>query len=324
MKRKFYPLLAITTLMLAAACSQDDQMGNSDNEAEVTFTANLEGVASTRAISDGLTVDELIFEVYDKDGNRIDALRQEGITVDNRAATVNVRLVKGQTYQFVFWAQKSGQQHYNVEDLKNIEVTYASEANDESRDAFYHYEGATLVTNSFAKEIVLKRPFAQLNLGTTADDITAAATAGVVIEKSSVVVKGAVYSSLSTFDGEVSDPVETAFTLNAIPDAETEELVIADEAEQFDIDNYEYLSTNYLLAPAEGENSTELEFALVNAAGDTINTLSVTNAPLHRNWRTNIVGGILTGEGTFNIVIDQNYDNDYNYKMEGSELEIQP
>lgn len=324
MKRKFYyPVLAATTLMMAAACSQDElvENGASGNEVDVTFTANLEGAASTRAISDGLTVDELIFEVYDEDGNRIDKLRQEGIAVANHAATVNVRLVKGQTYQFVFWAQKSGQTFYTVEDLKNIEVSYTSAANDEERDAFYHYEGKTHVTGSFSKNITLKRPFAQLNLGTTVEDLAAAETAGVVITQSNVKVTGAVYTSLSTFDGAVSSPATTSFTLAAIP-RETEDLIIRDDLNQFENDNYKYLSTNYLLAPADGELSTELVFTLVDGNDETINTLNVTNAPLQRNWRTNIVGDILTGEGTFNIVIDPIYDNDYNYEMDGDSLDI--
>ena len=48
--------------------------------------------------------------------------------------------------------------------------------------------------------------------------------------------------------------------------------------------------------------------------------MTVTNAPLQRNWRTNIVGEILTGEGTFNIVIDPTFDDERNYWMEDNEL----
>ena len=187
MKRKLFPALVITTMMMAASCSQDDLVDNvaSGKEVDVTFTANLEGMAETRAISDGLTVDQLIFEVYDENGNRIDALRQEDIAVANHAATVNVRLVKGQTYQFVFWAQNSAQTYYDVTDLKEIEVlNYTSDANDEKRDAFYWYEPATKVTGSFSKNITLYRPFAQLNLGTTVEDIAAAEKAGVSIAQS--------------------------------------------------------------------------------------------------------------------------------------------
>lgn len=324
MKRKLFPALAITTMMMAASCSQDDLVDNvaSGKDVDVTFTANLEGMAETRAISDGLTVDQLIFEVYDENGNRIDALRQDDIAVANHAATVNVRLVKGQTYQFVFWAQNSAQTYYDVTDLKEIEVlNYTSDANDEKRDAFYWYEPATKVTGSFSKNITLYRPFAQLNLGTTVEDIAAAEKAGVSIAQSTVTVTGAVYSKLNTFNKEVTEPVDATFALANIP-ANSEDLIIRDDLNQFENDYYKYLSTNYLLAPLGGELSTKLVFDLVDDKGQQINELTVTNAPLQRNWRTNIVGDILTGEGTFNIVIDPIYDGDYNYEMDGTWLDI--
>jgi hypothetical protein len=60
----------------------------------------------------------------------------------------------------------------------------------------------------------------------------------------------------------------------------------------------------------------------LNAGANPINELKVYNAPLQRNWRTNIVGEILTGEGTFNITIDPIFDGDRNYDMPGSELVI--
>ena len=76
------------------------------------------------------------------------------------------------------------------------------------------------------------------------------------------------------------------------------------------------------LAPADKELSKELVFTLVDDKNNKINTLQVLNAPLQRNWRTNIVGDILTGEGTFNVVIDPTYDDERNYWMEDSKLEL--
>jgi hypothetical protein len=85
--------------------------------------------------------------------------------------------------------------------------------------------------------------------------------------------------------------------------------------------SYYYLSTNYLLAPVEKSLSDEIVFTL-NAGANPINELKVYNAPLQRNWRTNIVGEILTGEGTFNITVDPIFDGDRNYDMPNSELYI--
>ena len=129
----------------------------------------------------------------------------------------NVRLVKGQTYQFVFWAQKSGAGHYDTSNMKAISVDYNNISNDESRDAFYTFVGKTKVTGPFSQDVTLKRPFAQLNLGTTAQDWGWAQTAGVTITDSKVKVTGEVYSTLNTFDGTVAGETPVEFTLNAIP-----------------------------------------------------------------------------------------------------------
>ena len=318
MKKYFSFIVAVATMFSVASCSQEEVVGNaSGNEVEVTFNATMEGQAVSRAIGDGLTVDQLYFAVYDEAGTEIEALRQDdahgnAVPVSGHGATVKVRLVKGQTYQFVFWAQKSGAGHYDTSNMQAISVDYNNISNDESRDAFYAYVGATKVTGPFSQDVTLKRPFAQLNLGTTAEDWGWAETAGVTITDTKVTVNK-VYTTLNTFDGTVAGETTADFALNAIPSQG--DLLITDNKE------YYYLSTNYLLAPAEKSLSEEIVFTL-NAGTKEINTLKVYNAPLQRNWRTNIVGEILTGEGTFNITIDPIFEGDRNYDMPGSVLYV--
>ena len=338
MKKYFSFIVAVATMFAVTSCSQEEVVGNenSADAVEATFNVGFEGSTDSRAISDGTTVDQLYFAVYDADGKEIKALRQDDVNgnavkVENKTATVKVRLVKGQTYSFVFWAQKSEMGHYNTDDMKAIKVnSYAVDANDETRDAFYAYydmKGEKVEKGFFSKDIVLKRPFAQLNLGTTLRDWIWATTAEVTIAKSKVKVTGAVYNTLNTFTGEVSNSSDAAdaadFKLCLIPDMATEKLVLKKGSENSDktvFEQYYYLSSNYLLAPAEKELSKELVFTLVDEKDVEINTLKVINAPLQQNWRTNIVGDILTGEGTFNIVIDPTFDDERNYWMEDNEL----
>lgn len=327
MKKLFYSFFAAAAMLFAAtSCSQEEMIENgaSGNEVEVSFNVDLEGQTASRTIADGLTVDQLIFAVYDKEGVEIQTLRQDDVKVSNKGAVVKTRLVKGQEYQFVFWAQKSGKSHYTLNYDGELVVNYAeSPANDETRDAFYHHEPTFKVTGSFSKNVTLKRPFAQLNLGTTAEDIAAAAKAGVNMAKSSVKVTRAAYGKMNVLTGEVDneDLVEVTYILAAIPNAEEEELVIDDSEDQFEIDNYEYLASDYFLANTTSVLSS-IEYTLVDDKDSVINKLTIENAPLQRNWRTNIVGEILTGEGTFNIVIDPIFEADRNYPMDGSELDI--
>lgn len=331
MKKYFYSFFAAVALMLSAtSCSQDELVdnGTTGDEAVVTFNVEMEGQIASRAIGDGQTVDQLFLAVYDESGNEITTLRQDEannnyVIVENLGAVAKVRLVKGQTYQFVFWAQKRGAGHYNTDDMKAIKVNnYTTISNDETRDAFYAYVAPIKVTGSFSQTVTLKRPFAQLNLGTSAKDLSWASNAGVTIAKTAVKVTGEVYSQLNTFDGSVGTPVDAEFVLNVIPDMDSEMLIIDDSENQFENDEYYYLSSSYLLASADKTLSEEIIFTLVDTNDKEINKLYVYNAPLQRNWRTNIVGDILTGEGTFNIVIDPIFDADRNYWMDGTVLDI--
>ena len=57
----------------------------------------------------------------------------------------------------------------------------------------------------------------------------------------------------------------------------------------------------------------DLDFTFAPISGNNINFSEGLNAvPVQRNWRTNIIGKILTGDVTVNITIDPIYDGEYN------------
>lgn len=67
-------------------------------------------------------------------------------------------------------------------------------------------------------------------------------------------------------------------------------------------------TTGYAKATLE-----DLDFTFAPKSGNNINFSEGLNAvPVQRNWRTNIIGKILTGDVTFNITIDPIYDGEYN------------
>jgi hypothetical protein len=74
---------------------------------------------------------------------------------------------------------------------------------------------------------------------------------------------------------------------------------------------YEYLSMSYVLASPEG-TTHEMAFTFADASGngafEFIQGLGA--VAIKRNWRTNIVGQILTGDISFNIKIDPAYDGE--------------
>lgn len=318
MKKLFNLFALAVALVLAVACSKDEGTGQIPQDGDlvdVTFTAQLPGGPATKAISDGAKAVDLYFEVYDEQQVKIAALRQvKKNAFSNLEATVTVQLVKGQTYNFIFWAQNPKCTAYNVENLNKITIDYNGiKSQDETRDAFYAVEKGFKVTGPFSKPVVLNRPFAQLNMGTA--DAAAAEAAGVKVEQTKVVVEE-VATVLYPFTGAVSDKKTVEFALADIIKDEPL-VVITKDAKDNEVSNsYQWLSMNYLLVSTPSADGAAKDLVKVTATikhnkGEI--PLVASNVPVQRNWRTNLVGNLLTETGEFKVVIDKDYINDHNY-----------
>lgn len=310
MKTRFYSymtLLAVATLL--AACSSEEEVVNPSDEMTVQFTASLDGMIDSRAISDGQQVDVLTFAAFDAEGNEYRSLRQTDVHVSGGKATVTTRVVKGQRYRFVFWAQNSTCQAYTFsDDMKSLTVNYDGlKANDETRDAFYAVDEVNLnepVTGPFDREVTLRRPFAQLNFGTTTEDLAAANTEAPVTG-SMINIKGGVFSQLNLLNGEATTPVEVTLQAGPMPD---EKLTV-------DGTQYEYISMNYLLVNRDKSDITDVTMTAVmnhnnNLAGAKVEAASL---PVQRNYRTNVVGRLLTTDVQWTIKIDASFGGENNY-----------
>ncbi len=319
-KNLFLGMFAATGMLLATSCSNDELgLTQSGNEAQVSFSLGLEGGIATRAISDGKSADVLMYAVFDKDGNRIttiDKVEKTGVTFPT---TENITLAKGQTYKVAFWAQDDDCEAYTVSDDMQVTVDYETNNtsnNDETRDAFFKTVEFT-VTGSTSIDVELKRPFAQINVGVTKQDWEEAVASGITIAQSSVVIKNAA-TNLNLLDGTVSGEAEVSYELANIPanPAILEVDVDGDGTKE----EYNWLSMSYIL-PADnttGYAKTTLDnvafvFAPENNSYSKIELNQGLNAvPVQRNWRTNILGKLLTGNITFNIVVDPVYEDDHN------------
>ena len=309
---KMSVLFAVIGMMLATSCSNDEFDERFENETPVTFSLGLENAMSTRAISDGSGVDKLIYAVFDKEGNRV-------AQSDDSAEfpfEKTISLVKGEQYTAVFWAQNGSCDAYTIsEDYKTITVNYDGALNnDETRDAFFKFETFT-AREGMSLNVILKRPFAQVNMGVTQADWQNAAYAGFEITKSSVEIKQAA-TTLNLVDGLVGSPVDVTFAVNAIPAADK---LIVDLNCDGESEEYKYLSMCYFLAndSVNGASQTTLDglkFVLSSEDGSKTLTLQdgLANAPVQRNYRTNIVGSnILTEDIDVSLTVDYFYDGEH-------------
>ena len=299
-----YLLIAMSAIaMLFATSCQDDLGLDTGNEALVSFTVSTPDMA-TRAYSDGATATVLQYAVYDAAGNILGDLTKTDATI-NGSATVNLRLTTGNTYSVIFWAAapvapSAPNAPYTVDfATKTMTVNYAGAvSNDENRDAFYKYHTFT-VNGAQTEKVELKRPFAQLNIGT--NDYAASTNAGYTPTQSAVTVKK-VYSSINLATGEVDEntKVDAVFGLANIKKDET-----------FPVTGNQYIAMNYVLVGADKE-VVDVEFTYTN--GNDAKTRTVGSVPVQRNYRTNIYGKLLTSEVDITVTINPEYETPDNDK----------
>lgn len=299
--KTFKYLAAAALTMLAVSCNKEQVTEVPDGQmVDVTFTAALPGEMATKALGDGQTAKTLHVSVYENDAEKTHlGDLDKTATFTDLKTQVTFSLVKGKTYNFVFWAQAEGATCYDIDDLKNIKISYeGAVANDENRDAFYATRKELKVNGALTETIKLYRPFAQVNIGTA--DLFDAAAAGFIPAQSAFTATD-VANVFDTFnaEGKVEGPVtdKVTFAKAEIPGG-GETLVTKDGTK------YLWMTMNYILPVGkQGEKHiSNVTAEFIPESGDPI-TASAPQAPVQNNYRTNILGNLLTSQVIFNVEI---------------------
>ena len=387
----------------------------SGEEVTVSFNLQAEGKTTAasggRAISDGTQTDMLIYAVYeedytplrqygldlvDKDGqptewwgeeaNRPDfagekrdgqtIMKVDGVFDNGGTQKITLRLMRNKTYRIAFWAQSSKTAAYDTENLRQVEVKYADALNnDELRDAFCKVETFSVTAENQNISVILTRPLAQINVGTTGADYNNTLTgtnvtphynyaystitldgvakyidvvADKVLAEGDKLIDGTVLTAAtatttatyswnkfaaflnmdelpSTVDGLIGPATGEEFLkvdLNAdgtlLDYKKTYPTLNADK--DYLTETFKYLSMCYALVPAsktavpdydsDGNpvvdpynsavlNKVSFQFsAVADGSASNSKTVELTSVPVHRNWRTNILGGLYYGKPT--------------------------
>ena len=280
-------------MLFATSCQNDLDFDTAVGKTStVSFSVGTPEIA-TRAYSDGATATKLQYAVYNAAGEELTDLTVTNGEIHG-STTVNLQLTTGNTYSVIFWAAAEDAPYSVDFGTKTMTVDYnGAVSNAENRDAFFKYHTFT-VKGAQTETIELKRPFAQLNIGTA--DYAASESAGYVPTQSAVVVKN-VYNTLNLATGVVENEVEANFALANIKKDET-----------FPVNGYEYLAMNYLLVSAD-KTVVDVEFTYTD--GSNAKTRTVGSVPVQRNYRTNIYGKLLTSDVDINVEIKPGYDGEF-------------
>ena len=263
--RKLQILLVLPFLMFAASCINEEQLPHQDsNIVEWTFHPNLDNVVpASKAIGDAGKVDQLRAVVYKETA---EGLSLESTVTESWAKVqkngVSVKLENGKTYKLLFWAEDKDNTAYSFGNDGTVSADYTDYLNGgfakmEELDAFCYttvISPETPYDNS--QKVVLRRPLGQLNFV----DVTQA-------KKGEDVVKVTFHSIPTVFDpftGNVksTDPIDESDDITFTFSDFTSEEIYSEGI------SYNYLSCNYILAPANGQAEVACTFELNKDGSD--------------------------------------------------------
>ena len=309
-------MMTAATMLFASSCSKE-QISTTvpvGEEVTVTLTADL-GAIESRAIADGLKINEVAWAIYTEGATSPLGNLQGVLPISNKKGTLEVRLVTGRKYDialFAYYSKTPAEQqvnggtptpyYYQVDwNNKSFSVLYPDGyiANEnDARDCFWHVEESLEVDGPINTTFTLHRPLAQLNFGVSKEDTLAAANAGLTVGSTKIVAT--TYNTFNMFTCECSDSQTITFDKNTVPN---QTLTVED-------DSYTYIGTTYLLV---GDNGTDkmiqdVKLTVYDDADAEIYTYGYKSVPFQRNFRTNILGALLTKPAEFVVKIDEQFN----------------
>ena len=310
MKKFLLSLTAIAALFVTSCVNEalTDDVQVTGAEGLVTFTVEAPEFGSRTLIGNGQKATSLVYAVYDKNW---EYLTEGTAEFQNLVANVSLRLVNNKEYNFVFWASVPGNTYYTLDTrTATVEVSYEGEANDENRDAFFGQLKGLVVDGTMNESVKLYRPFAQVNWGT--NDVAEAKIGGFDITTAGTAVYEAeAYTSLSLKDGAVDGLTTVTFAANElVSNSYVDENDAAEQLVTKAGASYTWLAMNYLLWTADEGTLTYNKLTIEDNLGQKV-VVSYPNANVRRNWRTNLVGSLLTDQTNITVEIVPGFEDQY-------------
>lgn len=211
-----------------------------------------------------------------------------------------VLLEPDQTYDFLFWADcgtaEGADLYYSTQSLKNVSLIDPSIGNNDALDAFCGGMQECDIESEYEADLILRRPLAQLNV-ITADlpDMSTLPLAAEFIPKT----VSYSYTACTSFDVREGKSVGEPLLIS-IKDAPVYgETQPAGECT---------LAMAYLF-PVEEESVSELALIICNVNGSSISS-SYDNIPFKTDWRTNVIGSLLTTKGDISVHLNPLFEQE--------------
>lgn len=297
-------LLALAATVASCSDSNDElPMMEPQSEISASFRLSMPNEIGTRADGDvensTFMLEWTIFDVTDGNPKIFSSGSQplESLADD---PTVELQLIKEMQYKITFCAYDSRHRSFaHYEDGKII-VDYSAAGSIQLGDDLFTGASDTFkaTRDLYVKEVKLTRPFAQLNWGSS--DLDAVTVAPYLDGTfAAVTVENGLYQTLDLLTGEYSDPVEGAVTFHNFDCGEQKE---KSQGISMFGEGYLLLASNLLLVGSEASVNCKMTFT-----GNVEAVATVSNAPMKRNYRTNIYGSLISDPRSLILSIDESF-----------------
>lgn len=308
MKHKLQ-LIAVMALAFLAASCQRENLEPVAGGSTVTYTVQIPDAIATKAIGDGHSrVTKLIYEVYREaqlaDLNAAPIYEGEAEINDQGVAALELEFVKNQKFTVLFWAQNPDVDVYTTDDLRNVQLAQTLTSNNVNTAVFAGSDKVDNCVSAANGDVDLVRPIAQLRIGTTPESLVIRSTTTVTLKKSDLKVKGLSTTYNVATKAVGADKSEFTYSEADVP------------AETFKANNvdYQYVAMSYVGFASDLGANIDVEFNINTSEG--VISHEVVNVPVKPNYRTNIVGNLITASADYNVSIEDNWETtEHNVKV---------
>lgn len=292
MKKILLIISSLISLFLPSSC-QRENLESEQQSGVVTYTVNIPHSIATKTNADDFTV---YYEVYRK-GEIKDMAKTpiyEGEKeFQGNSTSLNLEFVKGQEFTVLFWAQVAGSNVYTITDLRNVTLNTKVTSYDAAVEVFSGVDTVTDCVSAAQGDMKLERPIAQINIATLTSSLRLGNETTVVPSTTQFTVNGLCNSynvASKIADGEVNVEYRAAAAPNTI----------------FNTD-YTLVGMNFIGFIPTGGATVDVTFT-IDAGIDGQITHSVSNVPVKPNYRTNIIGNLISSTTDYSVTLDTNWD----------------
>ena len=313
MKKILFFASALAGLFLAASCQRESLEPEVSGNV-VSYTIQVPGALSTKVIGENVSaVNELVYEVYRTEATAADDYTQtetklfrKTAVIKDGTATVDFELVNNQNFRVLFWAHVNTQENpsvYTTENLKNVTLSQSLTANAESYAAFAGSDFIKYGDNINGRTVTLVRPIAQLNIATAPGSLDLEGQTTVKMTTTGVTVTG-LSTSYNVAQALAGDVATTPFTYTAA--AVSGPSGLSEQELSVNGTAYNYVAMNYVGFAEQSGSNVEVSYTINTENVGTISN-TIKNVPVKANYRTNIVGNLITSMSDYTITLDKEW-----------------